>query len=164
MGYPRDLFVGIFFVWHREKWATRHHSNSASPDPKNVQELFDKSIADPKASDGLKIQMVFVRSKSFGPDGDTAFDDGSDVLQFDVKDHVRLIAFKSVPFHPYDPATLRDTCIPSDDFYTLLQNWYDAFESESGSLPKVSEAARFENESLEITCTEVGGRRAGPDF
>lgn len=85
-------------------------------------------------------EMIYSKQVIWAPDGDTAFDDGSYVLQFDVKDHVRLIAFKSVPFHPYDPATLRDICIPSDDFYTLLQNWYDAFESEWGSLPKVSEA------------------------
>ena len=44
----------------------------------------------------------------WAPDGDEPFDDASYVLQFDVKDRVRLIAFKSSEGYLHDPATLSD--------------------------------------------------------
>ena len=43
----------------------------------------------------------------WAPDGDEAFDDGSYVLQFDVGDRVRLVAFKR-PDGLVDPATVRE--------------------------------------------------------
>jgi hypothetical protein len=74
----------------------------------------------------------------WAPDGDEAFDDGSYVLQFDVRDRVRLIAFKSEG-SGYDPATLSDVWLSGDDFYNVLQRWHDAFEAEWESMPKASE-------------------------
>jgi hypothetical protein len=81
-------------------------------------------------------EMIYSKRIVWAPDGDEAFDDGSYVLQFDVEDRVRLIAFKSVPGHTYDPATLRNTYLVADDFYGLLQRWHGAFENEWASLPK----------------------------
>lgn len=81
-------------------------------------------------------EMIYSKRIVWAPDGDEAFDDGSYVLQFDIKDHVRLIAFKSAPCHPYDPATIRDTWLAADDFYDILHRWHEAFESEWASLPK----------------------------
>jgi hypothetical protein len=76
----------------------------------------------------------------WAPDGDEAFDDGSHVLQFDVGNRVRLIAFKSGPGYLHDPATLSDIWLPTDDFYDVLQNWHDAFLSEWASATKISDA------------------------
>jgi hypothetical protein len=72
----------------------------------------------------------------WAPDGDEAFDDGSFVLQFDVKDQVRLIAFRSTDGYVHDPATLRDVWMPADEFYRVLQQWYQAFDAEWSAMPK----------------------------
>ena len=74
------------------------------------------------------------------PDGDEAFDDGSYVLQFDVGDRVRLIAFRSGDDWRHDPTTLADLWLPAHDFYHVLQLWRDGFLSEWESTPKVSMA------------------------
>lgn len=66
----------------------------------------------------------------WAPDGDAAFDDGSYVLQFDVRDRVRLIAFKSHQEYSYDPATLTEALIPAGTFYQVLQEWCELFEAE----------------------------------
>ena len=66
----------------------------------------------------------------WAPDGDAAFDDGSYVLQFDIKDRVRLIAFKSGQENSYDPATLSELWLPSKKYYQILQQWIDSFEAE----------------------------------
>jgi len=73
---------------------------------------------------------------AWAPDGDEAFDDSSYILQFDVEDRVRLIAFQPLEDGSHDPATLRDVWLGSDEFYGILQRWRDAFESEWASLPK----------------------------
>ncbi|MGA9793666.1 MAG: Imm42 family immunity protein [Terriglobales bacterium] len=82
--------------------------------------------------------MIWSRQIVWIPDGDEAFDDGSYVLQFDVQDRVRLIAFKSGPGYLHDAATLSDIWLAADDFYRVLQHWHDAFEVEWASAPKVS--------------------------
>jgi len=81
--------------------------------------------------------LLYSNHLVWAPDGDEAFDDGSYVLQFDIRDHVRLVAFKSVAGGSYDPATLRDVRLESDDFYGLLANWHSTFEKDWASSPKV---------------------------
>ena len=78
-----------------------------------------------------------LRSNSlvWAPDGDEAFDDGSYVLQFDVGDRVRLIAFRR-PDSLVDPASVREVWISSDIFYNDLRQWRDGFIAEWESLPK----------------------------
>jgi hypothetical protein len=71
-----------------------------------------------------------------GPDGDEAFDDGSFVLQFDVQDRVRLIAFRSGAGYVHDPDTLSDVWLPADDFYRVLEQWHQAFDREWAAMPK----------------------------
>jgi len=63
----------------------------------------------------------------WAPDGDEAFDDGSYVLQFDVKDQVRLIAFSSQD-SLCDLASVRDVWLTDDNFYGIIQNWHTSFE------------------------------------
>lgn len=63
----------------------------------------------------------------WAPDGDQAFDDGSYVLHFDMDDKIRLIAFRSIHNdYQYDPDTLVDAEINTDDFYQTLESCYDS--------------------------------------
>lgn len=71
----------------------------------------------------------------WAPDGDEAFDDGSYVLQFDVGDRVRLIAFRR-PDWLVDPASVREAWLSSDSFYNALREWRDSFIAEWDALPK----------------------------
>jgi hypothetical protein len=73
------------------------------------------------------------------PHGDEAFDDGSYVLQFDVDDRVRLIAYKSQGFS-YDPVTLSDVWLEAETFYGVLSRWHDAFEAEWAATAKIPQA------------------------
>jgi hypothetical protein len=72
----------------------------------------------------------------WAPDGDEAFDDGSYVLQFEDASRVRLIAFASSHDGLYDPDTLRDVWLSSDDFYEILGQWRDRFKAEWEAHPK----------------------------
>jgi hypothetical protein len=72
----------------------------------------------------------------WAPDGDEGFDDGSCVLQFDIEDKVRLIAFSRDTNPILDPESLREISIPAETFYAILQNWHDRFLEEWASFPK----------------------------
>ena len=65
----------------------------------------------------------------WAPDGDAAFDDGSYVLQFDVDERARVIAFKSNAERSVDRTTIRDVWIGSEEFYRLLFRWKEGFEA-----------------------------------
>jgi len=67
-------------------------------------------------------ETIYSNSLVWAPDGDEAFDDSSYVLQFDVGDRVRLIAFKR-PKSLVDPASVRDVWLSSDAFYHTLRKW-----------------------------------------
>ncbi|HSI63045.1 MAG TPA: Imm42 family immunity protein [Candidatus Saccharimonadia bacterium] len=80
--------------------------------------------------------MVHDREIIWAPDGDEAFDDGAYVLQFDVGERVRLIAFKSGDdYHPI-PDSLAECWMDSDDYYRILREWLDGFVAEWQGLPK----------------------------
>jgi hypothetical protein len=74
-------------------------------------------------------KTLYSKSLAWAPDGDEAFDDGSYVLQFDVGDRVRLIAFKRAE-SLVDPASVREVWLSSDTFYDVLREWKDAFLAE----------------------------------
>ena len=82
------------------------------------------------------ITLLHSTNLDWAPDGEEGFDDGSCVLQFDVGDEVRLIAFSRAMNPILDPARLREVWIPAEDFYTILQNWHDRFLEEWTSSPK----------------------------
>ena len=82
------------------------------------------------------ITLLHSTNLDWAPDGEEGFDDGSCVLQFDVGDEVRLIAFSRAMNPILDPASLREVWIPAEDFYTILQNWHDRFLEEWTSFPK----------------------------
>ena len=73
----------------------------------------------------------------FAPDGDEAFDDGSYILQFDVADRVRIIAFKSTSDYRHNPTTLSDLWLDAELFYGILKDWHTAFQVEWSSATKI---------------------------
>jgi hypothetical protein len=74
-------------------------------------------------------KLVSSKDLLWAPDGDAAFDDGSYVLQFDVEERVRLIAFQRPVGLFHEPATLRDVWITTQRYYLTLQQWRDDFEA-----------------------------------
>lgn len=79
-----------------------------------------------------KFRRYFDRNANdllWAPDGDAAFDDGSYVMQFDLKDRVRLIAFK-INEEGCLPETLSEVWLSANEFYLTLQEWCDSFEAE----------------------------------
>jgi hypothetical protein len=83
-------------------------------------------------------KTLYSNSLVWAPDGDEAFDDGSYVLQFDVGNQVRLIAFKR-PAALVDPGSVREVWLSSDTFYSALRQWRDNFKADWESLPKHSD-------------------------
>ena len=112
-----------------------------------VADAFRSAFYDEKPEEGyfgipLADFVEMIHSKQImWPGGDEAFDDGSYVLQFDIGDRVRLIAFKSMEDgYLHDPGTRSEVSLAAEDFYRVLQDWRDAFLAEWVSMPKVSEA------------------------
>jgi hypothetical protein len=77
-------------------------------------------------------------SKNLVWEGDEAFDDGSYILQFDVGDRVRLIAFSRAETAIVDPDSLREVWLDQKDFYGALEEWSERFNSEWLSFSKTS--------------------------
>ncbi|MHA3774489.1 Imm42 family immunity protein [Verrucomicrobiota bacterium sgz303538] len=110
---------------------------ASEPDAAKIANTFREAVYAPDPEDKLFFgfsEKEFDRlrhAKHFEWDADEEFDDSSYLLQFDVGDQVRLIAYKSWAQDWYhDPTTLRDVWIEADEFYSILQQWYDAFISE----------------------------------
>jgi hypothetical protein len=82
------------------------------------------------------ITLLHSANLDWTADGDEGFDDGSCVLQFDIGDEVRLIAFSRATNPILDPESLREVWIPAEDFYAILQKWHDRFLEEWASFPK----------------------------
>ena len=120
-----------------------HTASFASLDAGKIADAFRSAIYAEKQETsyfGVSLsefcEILYSKHIIWAPDGDAAFDDGSYVLQFDVRDRVRLIAFKCGPDCLHDPATLSDVWLASDDFYCVLQQWHDGFKSEWASMPR----------------------------
>lgn len=67
---------------------------------------------------------------TWAPDGDEAFDDGSHVLQLDVGNKVRLIAFRNTDSPEDVVGTLREEWLDADLFYGVLSRWSELFAAE----------------------------------
>ncbi len=70
----------------------------------------------------------------WAPDGDEAFDDGGNVLQFDLGNKVRLIAFMNLDEHEDSLQTVVEKWIDADQFYQVLIKWKELFEVERNRL------------------------------
>lgn len=66
----------------------------------------------------------------WAPDGDSAFDDGSHVLQIDQDTRVRLIAFKNMACKEDIIATLSEVWVDVNEFYEILAKWQEEFEKQ----------------------------------
>jgi hypothetical protein len=66
----------------------------------------------------------------WAPDGDEAFDDGSHVLQFDLGERVRVIAFKNAESPVDMRRSLSEAWTTADEFYAILDSWRCSFEME----------------------------------
>jgi hypothetical protein len=66
----------------------------------------------------------------WAPDGDAAFDDGGHVLQFDVGDQVRLIAFMNPVLREDVASSLTEVWISAEEFYGCLDKWQRLFQVE----------------------------------
>lgn len=64
---------------------------------------------------------------SWAPDGDEAFEDSSQVLQFDNDSKVRLIAFKNMDTLQESIAALSDITIDAAEYYDILSEWHTKF-------------------------------------
>lgn len=73
----------------------------------------------------------------WGPDGDEAFDDGSHIYQFDVGDSVRIVACKQGADRVVD--CISELWLPSEEFYSILDDWQRQFDLEWRSLKKAPE-------------------------
>lgn len=83
--------------------------------------------------------LIYAKKVPWAPDGDEAFDDSSYVLQFDVEDKVRLIAFRNMDCPADTASSVQDTWIESDQFYSVLLDWSELFAEEwSNKLRKQS--------------------------
>jgi hypothetical protein len=75
----------------------------------------------------------------WAPDGDAAFDDGGNVLHFDIQGDVRLVAFKNKPDLADTLLSISDVRLSSSEFYDVLDEWYKRFETEwSGAINSLS--------------------------
>jgi len=117
----------------------RHTADFAELDAGKIADAFRSAVyADEQEESYFGIELSkfrrhFDRNDNdllWAPDGDAAFDDGSYVMQFDVWNRVRLIAFRSDQGHSHDPSTLSEVWMPIEEFYRVLQQWLDLFETE----------------------------------
>lgn len=81
-------------------------------------------------SDEHFADLVVSAGCEWAPDGDEAFDDGSHVLQFDVGDRVRLVAFRRSGVPLEEIASLSELWLPAEKYYGVLSAWLHAFEIE----------------------------------
>jgi len=128
----------------------RHRGNHVTPftdgDPGSVADAFRAAIYGEEYGSpypGITAQefanITHSSQITWAPDGDEAFDDGSYVLQFDSDGRVRLIGFKTGVNGRYDPSTLKDLWLESDQFYGVLHRWRADFLAEWKSSPKVKD-------------------------
>ena len=73
-------------------------------------------------------KMICKNNLIWAPDDNEAFDDGSNVFQFDIDEKtVRLIGFKDTNDYKVVESTLNDLTMNSNVFYSTLKEWADNF-------------------------------------
>jgi hypothetical protein len=82
-------------------------------------------------------EATYAADLVWAPDGDEAFDDGSHILQFDIGDQVRLVAFKRDYQKRGGAMELREVWLSAPDFYAILKDCRDQFLKLWQSMPKV---------------------------
>jgi hypothetical protein len=85
-------------------------------------------------NDYLNMSIEQIKSSMYGknimwaPDGDEAFDDGGHIIQFDLGDRVRIVAWKS-PDKGYavNPKSVQECYLPFEEYYQILEDWSSEF-------------------------------------
>jgi hypothetical protein len=80
--------------------------------------------------------FLFQKHIIWAPDGDQAFDDGSHVLQFDIDDQVRLIAFTNMDTLAETVSTISEVTLDADTYYSILQHWIDTITKARADMLK----------------------------
>lgn len=144
---PEATMLACSFDGVMERISNRGNHSASILAKQNAIEIVDAisaALYDSKRQDEIFFGMpcaefldfVYENKLIWAPDGDEAFDDGSHVLQFDVDDRVRLIAFTINSNGVYEKFNLIDRWINADEFYSLLDEWQKKFEIEWLSTPK----------------------------
>ncbi|WEJ98611.1 MAG: Imm42 family immunity protein [Candidatus Sphingomonas phytovorans] len=101
--------------------------------PVIVEAFLDAIYRDVARSDYFSYPKSEFSSELYGskipwaPDGDEAFDDGSHILQFDVGEKVRLIAFQNMDCSVDTAKSIEEEWIDGDIFYGVLAQWSALF-------------------------------------
>ncbi|MGF7146753.1 hypothetical protein FHS96_000362 [Sphingomonas zeicaulis] len=69
------------------------------------------------------VDALYASGSTWAPDGDEAFDDGSHILQFDVGNRVRIIAFVNAETPHERHESIREAWMDADAFYATLSEW-----------------------------------------
>ncbi len=120
----------------------RHTAPFATADAFELADAYSRAIYIESREDELFLGMpeaqftaaIYSRQLIWAPDGDEAFDDGSHVLQFDVDDRVRIVAFNRPDWLP-DPRSINEIWLPANDFYCTLEEWREGFQKQLSMLP-----------------------------
>jgi hypothetical protein len=130
-------------------WGIHTAPFAEEPDARKISEAFRRAVFGEGEGDEVEFLGIsrtdfdglFDRNSNslmWAPDGDEAFDDGSYILQFDVAERVRLIAFRCTKEGVPDDSTLKDVWVSAATFYETLREWSQTFEKEWTSILKVS--------------------------
>jgi len=141
---PDATLLGCSFdeVGRRIAAKGSHQAPFSAVDASEIAQSIRAARYDPNSDDkwmlgmrGAQLdELVTSRNLLWAPDGDQAFDDGSFVIQMDLGESARLIAFKSTQGYTVDDGSLRDVTIEAKAFDALLARWYSEFESQWSTL------------------------------
>jgi hypothetical protein len=99
-------------------------------------EEYDESQSGSISLEEIESLKMNVNNVVWAPDGDEAFDDGSYILQFDIEDEVRLVAFQRTSDSKFRCNSIVELWLDSSEFYGTLEAWYREIQSEWKRLPK----------------------------
>ena len=83
--------------------------------------------------------FLATRGIRWAPGGDEEWDDRSRILQFDVGDQVRIVAFKGTEPTRFDHPSFRDAWMEAERFYDVLRDWSSTFQREWERARKIPE-------------------------
>jgi len=88
----------------------------------------------------------------WAPDGDEAFDDGGNVLQFDVDSKVRLIAFMNTNDRAERAASVTEQWLDAGVYYSVLEEWLGCFDRLRAGMLRSPKEASFSDPLLGVFC------------
>jgi hypothetical protein len=87
------------------------------------------------------VEMVHSGHIDWFPCGGSGFDDGSDIIQFDIGDKVRIIGYRVLDIYG-TLADITDIQMPADEFYSLLQQAIDNIDLQVHILVEESQKTK----------------------